>query len=119
MLRGMANTGLSLTIPAKGGTRTQLDREKKELLDLIREAEGVPHDYHPLIELAKLACSTRLPMNLKMRAHSELALYITPKLKVVEPKNGEAKEVPVLEFISAIESPEEYERITGRELPET
>jgi len=94
----------ALTVPVKATKRTQMDREKVELLELIRSDPAVPDDYHPLVEMAKLANSSRLPMNLKMRAHAEIAQYITPKIRPVEPKNDGKKKGPVLELIRTVQT---------------
>ena len=118
MLRDMADTGTSLTIPTKRGKRRQMDGEKLELLEMIRAAPDVPHDYHPLVELARLAVSQRLPVNLRIKAHSELALYIVPKRRTEDATSGEAAEVPALDLTRTVDSLDEHKRITGKDTVE-
>lgn len=111
----MGDNNQSLTIPTKVGSRKQLDREKKELLDMIREAEGVPDDYHPLVEMARLANSSRIPANLKMRAHAEVAQYTTPKLRTVDPTGGKHAQPPVLELVQISRTAEEQALLEAAE----
>ena len=108
----MSDANTSLTITPKSGTRAKPDALKQELLDMLRADPDVPNDYHPLIEMAKLANSARLPLNLKMRAHAEIALYTTPKKKPVEHTAGAKSEPPKLELVEVIRDPEEHARIT-------
>lgn len=41
-------------------------------------------NYHPILEMARLACDPKSSPELQGRMHSEVAQYIVPKLRTVE-----------------------------------
>jgi len=81
--------GEPIKTPRPGTQRRQMDRERADLLELMRADDGVPDDYHPLVELAKLANTQNIPLNLRMKAHSEIAQYTTPKLRAEDPPTND------------------------------
>jgi len=87
------------------------DRDKEKLLDLIRSDPNIPDDYNPVVEMAKLAFSQRLPINLRMKAHMEVAAYVTPKIKPVDPTDGEKTKAPVLELVRVTRTAEEQKAL--------
>lgn len=83
--------------PTATAPRPLLDRS--ELLDLIRKDPHVADDYHPVHALAVIANNDKLPLNLKIKAHSEVASYITPKLKAIEHRGEGGPIMPVLNVL--------------------
>jgi hypothetical protein len=72
-----------------GRTAGTPNKDKEELLELIREAVGNP-DYHPVVEMAKVATSTDsgIAEELKFQANKEVAQYIASKRKAIEHSIG-------------------------------
>lgn len=83
----------------KGGARKGAGRpkgkpnaDKQALLDLIRESVKVP-DYHPVVEMARIACADTSEWDpekqaaieqIKFNANKEVARYVAPQLKAIE-----------------------------------
>lgn len=64
------------------------NKDKAELLELIRQRVG-DQDYHPVVEMAALACDENLGLELRANMHKEVARYVAPTLKSVEHKGGD------------------------------
>ena len=56
---------------------------KPKRLLLVRLEEMFP-DYHPVIEMAKVANDEEAPADARFAANKEVAQYVVPKLKAVE-----------------------------------
>ena len=57
------------------------NKPKRALLKLLQEQFP---DYHPVVEMAKIAHDLDNDISLRSSMHKEVAQYVTPKLKAVE-----------------------------------
>ena len=71
----------------------------RSLLLQIREAIKQP-DYHPLIELAKMAADEETEQKLRQDCQKELCKYIEPQLKAVEHTGPEGDDLRIVVTIS-------------------
>ena len=90
-----------------GRTKGTPNKDKAELLEAIREAVG-DSDYHPVIQMARIACDSstieitetrhgksvkvevaRYSDDLRVACAKEVAQYVAPKLKAIEHSAGE------------------------------
>lgn len=69
--------------------------EHEELLEQLRAHVDIPDDYHPIMSMAIIANSPRLPLNLQFKAHESVAQYLFRKLKPAEAPPSSAGIVPV------------------------
>jgi len=82
--------------PKAGGRRKGTpNKDKAELLVLIRAARGVPNNYHPVTHLAQIANDKTTTMQIRQRAAIEVAQYISPRLKAIE-HSGEIKNTTLM-----------------------
>lgn len=58
-----------------------LNKPKRALLKLLQERYP---DYHPVVEMAKIANDDTNDVNLRSQMHKEVAKYVEPMLKAVE-----------------------------------
>lgn len=65
-----------------GREKGVLNLNKRKLLSLIRDDIG--RNYHPVLELARIAMDEENPIELRATCHHRVAEFVTPKLKAVE-----------------------------------
>lgn len=85
-------------------TKGAKNKPKRALLGLLQERYG--KDFHPIMEIAKIAHNEEADLSLKLNANKELAKYISPQLKQVEVKadidiEGEIDHKHVVDWIGA------------------
>ena len=76
------------------------NQPKRALLKLIQEQYP---DYHPVLEMAKVANDKGADETLRFNANKEVAQYIEPKRKAVEHtgEDGGALQVEIVKFTDA------------------
>jgi len=66
---------------------------------LLRRLELMFPDYHPVVEMARIANDPANDLPTRFNAHKEVAQYVTPKLKAIDhTSNGQTFEVKVVRF---------------------
>ena len=80
-------------IPRKKVSKAK-QKEHEILLDQIRQHVDVPDDYHPVVAMAVIAQNKRLPLNLQLKAHSEVAQFLVRKLKPLDAPNDQETVIP-------------------------
>lgn len=58
------------------------NRPKRALLGMLQEVYG--EDFHPIMEMAKIANDAEADLTLKLNAIKELAKYVSPQLRAIE-----------------------------------
>lgn len=80
-----------------GRQKGSLNKPKRALLALLRERYP---NYHPVLEMAKIAHETDDP-GLAAQMHKEIAQYVEPKLKAMEltGKDGGPVQITRIELV--------------------
>ena len=78
----MSMNDIDTTKPLSKINKTEAKR--LDLLNKIREHPLVGDEYDPVVAMAAIANDPSTPLPLRLKAHSEVAQYLRPKLKAVE-----------------------------------
>lgn len=60
------------------------DKSDEEIATLLDEVQPAYQEYDPVIAMGLIAVDHSNPVDLRMRAHAEVAQYVRPKLKSIE-----------------------------------
>jgi len=60
------------------------EKSEAELAILLDESQPAYAEYDPVVAMSMLAVDHSNPVELRLRAHSEVAQYVRPKLKSIE-----------------------------------
>lgn len=60
------------------------DKSEEELASLLDEVQPIYAEYDPVVAMSMIAVDHSNPVDLRMKAHAEVAQYVRPKLKSVE-----------------------------------
>ncbi len=78
----------------KTGGRVAGTLNKRKSVLLARLQEQFPN-YHPILELARIANDQEVDVSIRKDAHKEVAKYVEPQLKAIEHTGGDGPGIPV------------------------
>lgn len=93
----MANSDSNLEVIPRTVRGAKSEHDK--LLEELRAHVSIPDDYHPVISMAIIANNSRLPLNMQLKAHAEVAAYLFRKLKPVDAPVDKDREVPTARLV--------------------
>ena len=97
--------------PGAGRPKGVANKDKQALLQTIRDALG-DQEYHPVVEMARVAADETKEDSLRMTANKEVAQYVSPKLKQVE--NQVRAIVESMVTVPAVADTESFEKTAKR-----
>lgn len=77
----------------EGRTKGSKNRPKNAMLRMLQRKFG--EDFHPIMELAKIANDPEADITIKLNANKELCQYVVPKLRAVEVKGEVDSEITI------------------------